>query len=35
MLRQLIKRLRAKIEKDPGNPMLIENLPGVGYGFVI
>ena len=35
MLRQLVKRLRAKIEKDPGNPKLIQNLPGVGYGFTI
>ena len=35
MLRQLVKRLRSKIEKDPGNPKLIQNLPGVGYGFAI
>ncbi|MEA3327494.1 MAG: response regulator transcription factor [Chloroflexota bacterium] len=33
MLRQLVRRLRSKIEKDPGNPKLVENLPGVGYGF--
>lgn len=33
MLRQLVRRLRTKIESDPGNPELIQNLPGVGYGF--
>jgi len=33
MLRQLVHRLRSKIELDPENPSLIENLPGVGYGF--
>lgn len=33
MLRQLVRRLRLKIEKDPNEPELIKNLPGVGYGF--
>ncbi len=33
MLRQLIRRLRLKIEQFPDNPLLIQNLPGVGYGF--
>jgi len=35
MLRQLVRRLRVKIEKDPGEPALIVNLPGVGYGLGI
>jgi DNA-binding response OmpR family regulator len=34
MLRQLVHRLRSKIEVDPKQPMLIETLPGVGYGLV-
>ena len=33
MLRQLIHRLRLKIERDPEDPNLIKTLPGVGYGF--
>ncbi len=33
MLRQLIRRLRVKIEPKPDEPELIKNLPGVGYGF--
>jgi DNA-binding response OmpR family regulator len=33
MLRQLIRRLRLKIEINPDQPELIQNLPGVGYGF--
>lgn len=33
MLRQLVHRLRDKIESDPAKPELITNLPGVGYGF--
>ena len=33
MLRQLIRRLRLKIEQSPDTPELIQNLPGVGYGF--
>ena len=35
MLRQLVRRLRVKIEQDPGEPALIINLPGVGYGLGI
>jgi len=33
MLKQLIYRLRAKIEPDPANPTYVETVPGVGYGF--
>ena len=33
MLRQLIRRLRAKIEIDPSQPAFIETLPGRGYGL--
>lgn len=33
MVRQLVHRLRAKIEPDPANPMYIETVPGLGYGF--
>ncbi len=33
MLRQLVRRLRAKIEPDPAQPQLIETLPGQGYGL--
>jgi two-component system response regulator MtrA len=33
MLRQLIRRLRAKIENDPTKPFFIQNLPGLGYAF--
>ena len=33
MLRQLIRRLRLKVEQSPDDPLLIQNLPGVGYGF--
>jgi DNA-binding response OmpR family regulator len=32
-LRQLIRRLRSKIEPDPTHPRYIETVPGVGYGF--
>ena len=34
MLKQLVYRLRAKIEPDPSEPIYIETVPGVGYGFV-
>jgi len=33
MLRQLVRRLRTKIEVDPTNPYYIQNLPGLGYAF--
>jgi DNA-binding response OmpR family regulator len=34
MLRQLVHRLRSKIEPDPANPIYIETVPGLGYGLV-
>ena len=34
MLRQLIRRLRRKIEIDPANPAYIQTVPGLGYGFI-
>jgi DNA-binding response OmpR family regulator len=33
MLRQLVRRLRIKIEDDPTKPYYIQNLPGLGYAF--
>ena len=33
MLRQLVRRLRSKIEPDPTHPLYIETIPGLGYGF--
>jgi DNA-binding response OmpR family regulator len=33
MLRQLVRRLRTKIENDPTKPYYIQNLPGLGYAF--
>lgn len=33
MLRQLVHRLRIKIEPDPSQPVYIETIPGRGYGF--
>lgn len=33
MLRQLVRRLRSKIEPDPSAPVLIETVPGLGYGL--
>lgn len=33
MLRQLVRRLRSKIEQDSTNPYYIQNLPGLGYAF--
>lgn len=33
MLRQLIYRLRHKIEPNPEEPHYIETIPGLGYGF--
>lgn len=33
MLKQLVHRLRAKIEPDPAQPTYIETVPGVGYAM--
>ncbi|MDI6694586.1 MAG: response regulator transcription factor [Anaerolineales bacterium] len=33
MLRQLVRRLRSKIEPDPSSPVFIETIPGRGYGL--
>jgi DNA-binding response OmpR family regulator len=32
MLRQLVHRLRVKVEPDPANPVYIETVAGLGYG---
>jgi DNA-binding response OmpR family regulator len=32
-LRQLVRRLRNKIEPDPANPIYIETVPALGYGL--
>ncbi len=34
MLKQLVRRLRQKIEPDPTHPRYIENVPGVGYTLI-
>lgn len=34
MLRQLVHRLRNKIESDPSDPDYIETVSGIGYGLV-
>ncbi len=34
MLRQLVHRLRGKIEPDLTHPIYIETIPGLGYGFI-
>jgi len=34
MLRQLVRRLRRKIEADPTNPEYIQTVPGLGYGLM-
>lgn len=34
MLRQLVRRLRSKIEVDPANPTIIKTIPGLGYGII-
>jgi DNA-binding response OmpR family regulator len=34
MLRQLVRRLRGKIEPNPSDPSYINTIPGLGYGFV-
>ena len=33
MLRQLVRRLRQKVETDPVKPQMIQNHPGIGYSF--
>jgi DNA-binding response OmpR family regulator len=33
MLKQLVYRLRTKIDFDPTTPSLIETIPGIGYSF--
>lgn len=33
MLKQLVSRLRSKIEPNPSNPIYIETVVGVGYAF--
>ena len=33
MLRQLVRRLRSKIERDATKPYYIQNVPGLGYAF--
>ncbi len=33
LLKQLVRRLRRKIEPNPANPQYIETIPNVGYAF--
>ena len=35
MLKQLVYRLRRKIEVDPSNPAYLNTIPGVGYSFSV
>jgi len=35
MLRQLVRRLRAKVETEPSTPRYVHNIPGVGYTLKI
>jgi DNA-binding response OmpR family regulator len=35
MLRQLVHRLRDKIEPEPTEPIYIETIPGLGYGLSV
>jgi two-component system response regulator MtrA len=35
LVRQVVSRLRAKIEEDPRNPHAIVTVPGVGYQLVV
>ena len=35
MLRQLVRRLRSKIELDPAQPKYIRTVPGLGYGLLV
>ena len=34
MLRQLVRRLRSKIEPNPSEPSYIQTVPGLGYGLI-
>jgi DNA-binding response OmpR family regulator len=34
MLRQLVRRLRSKIEPNPSEPTYIQTIPGLGYGLI-
>jgi DNA-binding response OmpR family regulator len=34
MLKQIVYRLRRKIEQDPSTPTYLETVPGMGYSFV-
>jgi len=34
MLKQLVHRVRVKIEPDPSSPVYLETVPGVGYALV-
>ncbi len=34
MLRQLVRRLRLKIERDPSNPAYLKTIAGLGYGLM-
>lgn len=33
LVRNLVSRLRSKVEPDPGKPLFIHNIPGLGYQF--
>ena len=33
LVRGLVRRLRTKVEPDPGNPQYVLTVPGVGYSF--
>lgn len=35
MIRQLVRRLRMKIEPDPSEPQYLQTYPGLGYGFIV
>jgi DNA-binding response OmpR family regulator len=34
MLKQLVYRLRSKLEADPAQPRLLETVPGIGYALI-